>query len=581
MRPASPDPVFAACLLVLRRNLPFSLLGTLLTMVLVVAALADVVPDAELACWAGGNVLLSLLRWRDTRRFPRLDEPPSPAQREAGRRWRRRMLLGVFLSGLAWGLPVAYWIAHVPLHYQMFFIIALLTMGTGAIYAYCIDLPLLHSFMLPYFLPTMFVLAARPDTLLTVMGIAGILYLAVSLAFAHRMHRTQLDSLRLRFDNLDLLARLQHEKEAAERSDLAKSRFLAAASHDLRQPVHALSLFVGVLREQPLPENSRRVVDNISQAVQAMGGLFDGLLNLSRLDAGVVRPRVEPVALGPLLRRLQREFAPQAAAKSLTLRLRPVSATVLSDPALLDRILRNLIDNAIRHTGDGGVLVGWPRAGAGRGGGGGGYGPRLPGPGPGGVVWEFHQLGNPERDRNKGLGLGLAIVQRTARLLGHRLQLRSRPGRGTVFGLTLPRTRAAVADAPGLPPPADVPAGAPLVLVVEDDGFSRHGLQQLLESWGYRVLAAGSADELLCLTGAETERPALVISDYRLREHATGIEAIERVREEYNDDGIAALLVSGDTDPGRLAEVAARGWPLLHKPVDPDKLRAAIGQLTA
>ncbi|MCJ9713463.1 ATP-binding protein, partial [Bordetella hinzii] len=266
-------------------------------------------------------------------------------------------------------------------------------------------------------------------------------------------------------------------------------------------------------------------------------------------------------------------------------RLRPVSATVLSDPALLDRILRNLIDNAIRHTGDGGVLVGCRREGAGlrpparaglpptrpksthtaiphpgAGGGGGGgrragaglrvevwdTGPGIPAHEQESVFWEFHQLGNPERDRNKGLGLGLAIVQRTARLLGHRLQLRSRPGRGTVFGLTLPRTRAAVADAPGLPPPADVPAGAPLVLVVEDDGFSRHGLQQLLESWGYRVLAAGSADELLCLTGAETERPALVISDYRLREHATGIEAIERVREEYNDDGIAALLVSGD-----------------------------------
>ncbi len=311
MRPASPDSVCAAYLLVLRRNMPFSLLGTLLTMGLVVAALADVAPDAELAAWAAGNVLLSLLRWRDTRRLPRMDEPPSPAQLEAGRRWRRRMLAGVFLSGLAWGLPVAYWIAHVPMQHQMFFIIALLTMGTGAIYAYCIDLLLLYSFMLPYFLPTMFVLTARPDTLPTVMGVAGMLYLAVSLAFAHRMHRTQLDSLRLRFDNLDLLACLQREKEAVERNDLAKSRFLAAASHDLRQPVHALSLFVGVLREQNLPENSRRTVDNISQVVQAMGGLFEGLLNLSRLDAGVVRPRVEPVALGPLLQRLQGEFAPR------------------------------------------------------------------------------------------------------------------------------------------------------------------------------------------------------------------------------------------------------------------------------
>ncbi|WZB69541.1 HAMP domain-containing sensor histidine kinase [Achromobacter xylosoxidans] len=239
-----------------------------------------------------------------------------------GRRWRRITLVGVLASGLAWGLPTAYWLQHVPLPHQMFLIIALLTMGTGAIYAYCIDLPVLYSFLLPYFLPMLLMLTALDQTLLTVMGVAGLLYLAVSLTFAHRMHRTQLDSLSLRFENLDLLQRLQNEKMAAERSDLAKSRFLAAASHDLRQPVHALSLFVGVLKGHALPAQSRQLVDSISRAVQALGGLFDGLLNLSRLDAGVVRPQVQPVAIADVLDRLHHEFAPQAQAKSLRLRLR-------------------------------------------------------------------------------------------------------------------------------------------------------------------------------------------------------------------------------------------------------------------
>ena len=228
------------------------------------------------------------------------------------RRWRRITLVGVLASGLAWGLPTAYWLQHVPLPHQMFLIIALLTMGTGAIYAYCIDLPVLYSFLLPYFLPMLLMLTALDQTLLTVMGVAGLLYLAVSLTFAHRMHRTQLDSLSLRFENLDLLQRLQDEKMAAERSDLAKSRFLAAASHDLRQPVHALSLFVGVLKGHALPAQSRQLVDSISRAVQALGGLFDGLLNLSRLDAGVVRPQVQPVAIADVLDRLHHEFAPQA-----------------------------------------------------------------------------------------------------------------------------------------------------------------------------------------------------------------------------------------------------------------------------
>ena len=356
------DPVFAACVVVLRRNLPFTLAGMLLTMALVIAALQDVVPHAQLAWWALGNLALSALRWHAMRRFrpvegePGINDNPGAAlaPHHAGRGAGQR---------LAWGLPTAYWLQHVPLPHQMFLIIALLTMGTGAIYAYCIDLPVLYSFLLPYFLPMLLMLTMLDQTLLTVMGVAGLLYLAVSLTFAHRMHRTQLDSLSLRFENLDLLQRLQNEKMAAERSDLAKSRFLAAASHDLRQPVHALSLFVGVLKGHALPAQSRQLVDSISRAVQALGGLFDGLLNLSRLDAGVVRPQVQPVAIADVLDRLHHEFAPQAQAKSLRLRVRPLAATVSSDPALLDRILRNLIHNAVHHTERGGVLIGCRRDG--------------------------------------------------------------------------------------------------------------------------------------------------------------------------------------------------------------------------
>ena len=579
------DPVFAACVVVLRRNLPFTLAGMLLTMALVIAALQDVVPHAQLAWWALGNLALSALRWHAMRRFRPVEGEPGINDTPRVRRWRRITLVGVLASGLAWGLPTAYWLQHVPLPHQMFLIIALLTMGTGAIYAYCIDLPVLYSFLLPYFLPMLLMLTMLDQTLLTVMGVAGLLYLAVSLTFAHRMHRTQLDSLSLRFENLDLLQRLQNEKMAAERSDLAKSRFLAAASHDLRQPVHALSLFVGVLKGHALPAQSRQLVDSISRAVQALGGLFDGLLNLSRLDAGVVRPQVQPVAIADVLDRLHHEFAPQAQAKSLRLRLRPLAATVSSDPALLDRILRNLIHNAIHHTERGGVLVGCRRDGDALRVEVWDSGPGIPLHEQERVFWEFHQLGNPERDRGKGLGLGLAIVQRTARLLGHPLGLRSWPGRGTVFSLTLPLADPQ-AQAPAQadePQPAALPTHGrePLVLVIEDDVQSRLGLQLLLEGWGYRVLAAGSVDELLLQTAQDMDRVSLIISDYRLREHQTGIDAIKRLHEEYNDEAIPALLVSGDTDPQRLAEVAEHGWPMQNKPVDPDRLRSTIARLLA
>ena len=571
------DRVFAARMHALRRNLPFALLGVLLTSGLVVVALHGSVPNAQLALWAGINGLLTVARGWVAHRF--WGDGDAPAQL---RRWHRLTVLGTALGGLLWGLAAAWWMLHVPLAHQMFLLIALLTMGTGAIYAYCIDLPLLYAFQVPYFLPPVLAMGLVAHPLLRIMSLAGLLYLVVTLAFAHRMFRTQVDSLRLRFENLDLLQRVQQEKDAAVRSELAKSRFLAAASHDLRQPMHALSLFVGVLRGQALPAASRHLVDNIARAASAMSGLFEGLLNLSRLDAGVVVPRLQPVALDVLVAQLALEFGPQAQARGLQVRAHARPTVVQTDPALLGRILRNLLDNAIRHSPRGGVLIGCRPAGTGA--------VRLEvwDTGPGiplhehdRVFWEFHQLDNPERDRGKGLGLGLAIVRRTAALLDHPLDMRSRVGRGTVFGLTLKLAEQPPADVREAMPPAERSSASALVFVIEDDGPSRLGLQLLLEDWGHRVVAAAGPDELLALAAEIPGKPALIVSDYRLRAHQTGIEAIAQVREEYNDEAIAALLVSGDTDPQRLVDVARHDLPLLHKPVDPVQLEATIARLLA
>ena len=395
-------------------------------MALVIAALQDVVPHAQLAWWALGNLALSALRWHAMRRFrPVEGEPGINDNPGCGAGAASRWSGAGQRPGL--GLPTAYWLQHVPLPHQMFLIIALLTMGTGAIYAYCIDLPVLYSFLLPYFLPMLLMLTALDQTLLTVMGVAGLLYLAVSLTFAHRMHRTQLDSLSLRFENLDLLQRLQNEKMAAERSDLAKSRFLAAASHDLRQPVHALSLFVGVLKGMRCP---RRAASwwTASRARCRRWAACSMACSTSRGWTRAWCVRRCSRWRSPTCSIACSTSSPQAQAKSLRLRLRPLAATVSSDPALLDRILRNLIHNAIHHTERGGVLVGCRRDGDALRVEVWDSGPGIPLHEQERVFWEFHQLGNPERDRGKGLGLGLAIVQRTARLLGHPLGLRSWPG---------------------------------------------------------------------------------------------------------------------------------------------------------
>lgn len=566
----------------LRRSFPFALAGSLVSACFSAYALDGVLPRHEVLWWIGATLAVGALRLAAMVAYDRRRADPT-----AARRWVRRMLAGNLCSGILWGLPFAYWTFFVPLEYQLFFIVILFGLGTGAIYSNYMLLPVMYAFEVPAFAPMFIALAVQPSAIHLALVTGGLAYLVATLAFIHRMNRTHLDALRLGYENLALLEQVRLEKTAAERSDLEKSRFLAAASHDLRQPVHAVNLFLGLLTSEPLSRHGRYLVDNIASAISAMGHLFDALLNLSRLDAGVIDPRWQGFPINPLLDQLRTEYAPQAREKGMSLRVRACSATVFSDPVLLERILRNLISNAIMHTAGGRVLVGCRRAA--------GQlrievwdnGPGIPKAEQERIFWEFHQLGNPERDRSKGLGLGLAIVRRTARLLGHALALRSKEGRGTVFMVTVPESLA-VDTAPSAPDAtraSSLPAGqqaglhGQLALLVDDDAQNLAGLTMLFESWGCRVIAATSGKALFERVLPLAERPALIVSDYRLREHETGIHVIERLREEYNDPDLPALLVSGDTDPARLAEAAARGIPLLHKPVQVLALRERVTAL--
>jgi two-component system, sensor histidine kinase len=308
-----------------------------------------------------------------------------------------------------------------------------------------------------------------------------------------------------------------------------------------------------------------------------MGGLFNGLLDISRLDAGVVEVNVQSFAIQPLLERICRDYAGEAAAKNIELRLRPTRAAAFSDPLLVERIVRNIVANAIAYTDRGQVLVCCRRRGrsvivqvwdTGRG---------IPAAEQARIFQEFYQVENPERDRGRGVGLGLAIVKRLTTLLGHPLRLRSQPEHGSVFTLELPYS-----DAPLAPLRAsDVAAetagdGAGLILVVDDEVAIQTAMKDLLEGWGFKAIIAGSCDELLARLADCPDRPGLIICDYRLRAHENGIHVIERLRSEYNDDDIPGMLITGDTAPDRLKEAQDSGMLLLHKPVANSRLRAAI-----
>ncbi len=356
----------------------------------------------------------------------------------------------------------------------------------------------------------------------------------------------------------------------------AKTRFLAAASHDLRQPMHALGLFVAQLRGRIVEPEALAMVGKVESAVTALQELLDALLDISRLDAGVVTPSNTDFRLQPLLLRLDGVFAPQAEGKGIRLRAAPTRLAVRSDPVLLERILINLLANAVRYTQQGGVLVGCRRRG-------GNVRVEVWDSGIGiadthrdSIFQEFYQIGNPERDRQKGLGLGLAIATRLARLLGSRIELVSRPGKGSVFAIELPRGTAT--ESTRKTEPAPLSLHGMRVLIVDDDALVRDAMASLLTQWGCEVLSAGDGAEAEAVMKRQGATPDAIVCDYRLPEGETGIEVIRRLRNVAGAD-VPAALVTGDTAPERLREASDSGYALLHKPVQPAKLRLLIEHL--
>jgi signal transduction histidine kinase len=374
---------------------------------------------------------------------------------------------------------------------------------------------------------------------------------------------------------------LRERKEEAETATRAKSRFLAAASHDLRQPTHALGMFVARLAQLSADDESKRVVAGLDASVRALQDMLDALLDLSKLEAEVVPVRLLAFPLDGVFEQVRAAFATDAAAKGLRLRLRPTGAWVQSDPIVLHRILLNLVSNAVRYTEHGTVLVACRTAADGQ-----SVRIEVRDSGIGiskehqqKVFGEFYQVGNLERDRTKGLGLGLSIVERSCRLLGHGLTMRSQPGCGTRFCVTVPLA-SAEPDNPSESAPDSVPldelAGLQ-VLVVEDDSLGSTALADLLQSWGCGVLLA-DGQQTACDRLRQGPAPDVIVSDYRLRDGHHGIGTVRLLREIAGRP-IPACLMSGDTDTDVMLQAKAAGLVLLHKPVRPAKLRNLLRRL--
>lgn len=400
-------------------------------------------------------------------------------------------------------------------------------------------------------------------------------YMLTMLGHAKGTYRLFSEAHQMRLQRLELNRQLREALVKAESANRSKTRFLASASHDLRQPIHALSLFSGSLAMRTLDARTATIAEQIDKAVTALASQLDALLDISKLDAGVIEKSISTVDLATVMAQLIDEFSPQAEQKGLRLVLEGGEGLLVrSDPMLLPRVLRNLLSNAVKYTDSGQVTV-TVESSAGR------CqiairdtGPGIPLEEQARVFEEFYQIRNPERDRSKGLGLGLAIVRRLVDMLEIHLQMDSQPGRGSCFSLTLPLAAPLLATA--LPAGNAAGSVSPLiqVLVVDDEEAIRHGMKTLLEEMGFSVRVADSTKAAMEL--ARQYRPSVVLADFRLRGEDNGMQTIRALSALW--PSLPALLISGDTAPERLRYAHVAGLKLLHKPVHPALLREAILQ---
>ena len=377
---------------------------------------------------------------------------------------------------------------------------------------------------------------------------------------------------------------LKQAKQQAEEANQSKTRFLAAASHDLRQPLNSALLFLESVQEEQIPPGDRELVRRSRLALGALNNLLGTLLDVARLDSGDIQPHLADFPLAALFERLEPEFQALARAAGIRLRVRPSTAWVRTDAHLLETVLRNLISNAIRYTRRGGVLLGCRQRG-------GALQICVYDTGVGierahleAIFAPYYQVPGATRRSDTGIGLGLSIVSRVAQLLSLEREVRSRPGRGSLFAVHVPygtpQADAVAGAALGRPQPAARTTRPLLVVVVDDNPEALLGMAVLLEKWGCRVVSAATATEALVQLISGDLTPDLLLSDYHLAAGAKGDEAILEIRREF-DRAPAAALMTSDPDPALHKRLQGLGFTVLDKPLNLAKLRALLARLPA
>jgi two-component system, sensor histidine kinase len=562
-----------------------TLAGHAIGAIIVEMMFAEVAPRSLRIVWGVAFALVWLGRAWLAVRFAR-DEPTTTAGLLSRLRiWQA----GVLASGVLWGAAAWFFSAYGSGSHQLALVLVVYTFCVACVPILAPQFRLFLLFVLLVFVPAIARIALQDATLNWQVALVMAVAMSMTILLG-RNYRESFDNvvgLKLRTEALAV--QLGAEKAVAdaaryeaEVANRAKTQFFTAASHDLRQPLHAMGLFAEALRARTHEPEVAQLVNSINESVDALEGLFSELLDITRIDSGGVEVNPENFELAEIFRKVRLHFEPAAFEKGLALRIRGGQHVALADPLLVERIVRNLLSNAIRYTSDGSVLVSCRRRGQ-----------RLllqvwdTGPGISAserarVFEEFYQVPGTAAvtaEQKKGLGLGLAIVKRLVELMAAPLTLRSEPGRGSVFTIELPlgtTPRAARRTLPGKGP-IDITLDGRLIVIVEDEPAVREGLEVLLTGWGAGIVALDSvaATEAWVAAADGASAPALIIADYRLENGETGVAAIAAVRQRFGAS-VPAIVVTGSSMTGHDKEALEHDFHLLIKPVLPNKLRAMI-----
>ncbi len=551
--------------------------ANVLAPLLCIPMFAEEVPELQFRIWMAYMMIAVCLRTRIIYRLNSEARQIKHPQKDL-----KSLTQAIGMVGLGWGLGWVLMAPYLSLVNQMIYVYMTTAAMIAGMFAYSVNSITFQAFTLPIMMPSL-VVAWGPSSLIRWPFAVGLmtLYLVV-LGIAKSFAKVFEDSVRLRFRNEDLYRELEQERDQSVSANVAKSKFIATASHDLRQPLHAVNVYLELLDPEHLPAAEKKSMQKIKSSVETLNGMFDALLNFSRLDAGATQVVEQPFALDQLITTLRDVHASKAVEKGLALHIHGPNVVVKGDRLLLQQIIGNLLANAIQYTEKGQVEVEFFNDDQ-------HLSVRVKDTGCGIAVSDQHTIfeqfyrANQTRNMHDGLGLGLSIVKRLCGLLGASVSVVSEPGHGSVFSV---QTRFKMADQAldiqtlgAEPQQAWATHGltGKHIILLEDNPIVLEAYRQTLASKGAHVHVL-SEDESEMEQQLETlEHIDCILSDFRLR-HATGDVVIQRLRENYNSD-IPAVIVTADTDPARIQYLAQLDIKVLHKPVSFQEITQSIESL--